>query len=57
MNELLCYGCRLKIRTKAFDLDTAVQELEEMLFRMDIDVELNGMMKLTDGADRVLEEC
>lgn len=57
VNELHCDGVRLVFRTRQESLDKAVSELEWFMAKFNIDVELSGMMRLYDSADRLLEVC
>lgn len=57
VNELICYGVRITFRTRQDNLNDAVKELEMFMSTFNIDVELCGMMRLYDGADRLIEEC
>lgn len=57
MNELRCYGVRIVFPTRQEDLNKAVDELERFFDTLNIDVELCGMMRLYDEADRLMEEC
>ena len=57
MNQLICDGVRLGLTTHLPDLESAVYELESRLKTMGIEVELSGMMRLYDEADRLLEVC
>lgn len=57
MNQLICDGVRLGFTTHLPNLEAAVYELEARLKTMGIEVELSGMMRLYDEANRLLEVC
>lgn len=57
MNQLICDGVRLGFNVKGDNLADAVDELERVCARLGIEVELSGMMRLYDEADRLLEVC
>ena len=57
MNQLICDEVRLGFNVKGDNLADAVDELERVCARLGIEVELSGMMRLYDEADRLLEVC
>lgn len=57
MNQLICDGVKLRFATKNGNLTDAVDELERVCSVLGIEVELSGMMRLYDEADRLVEVC
>ena len=57
MNQLICDGVRLCFATKSGNLADAVDDLERVCALMGIEVELSGIMRLYNEADRLLEVC